>query len=142
MRGAFNTRRERRKPYINIINLVDVLFLLLIFFMISSTFRQHLGIDIALPQAATSSSHEQSQQEIVVSQSGDLYFGDQKVDEQGLHVAIAKLVQDNPKAALVLRADEGANFGRVIRAIDIAREVGGTKLIIPTKFREALGPKS
>jgi len=141
MQGAFNTPRQRRRPYINVINLVDVLFLLLIFFMISSTFRQQLGIDIALPEAATSTSQETKTHEIVVSRDGDLFFGDQKVDEAGLHAAVANLMEKDPKAELVLRADEAANFGRVIRAIDIAREVGGSKLIIPTKLKETMVSK-
>ncbi|MBI5091993.1 MAG: biopolymer transporter ExbD [Candidatus Hydrogenedentes bacterium] len=142
MRGAFNQRRERRKPYINIVNLVDVLFLLLIFFMISSTFRQHLGIDIMLPEAATSTNLDVKPHEIVVSQAGELFFGDQKVDEAGLHAAIAELLKTDPKADIVLRADEGANFGRVVKAIDIAREVGGSRLIIPTRFKESGTPQS
>ena len=46
------------------------------------------------------------------------------------------LLEENPEAVLVLRADEGADFGRVVRAIDITRSAGGAKLIIPTRYQD------
>lgn len=113
------------------------MFLLLIFFMVSSTFREHYGIDIALPDAETADPHKIQAHEIVVSAEGQYYFGQQAVDESGLRASLADVLKKEPEAPWVLRADERADFGHVIRAIDIARAVGGTKLIIPTRYRAA-----
>ncbi|HOZ46184.1 MAG TPA: biopolymer transporter ExbD [Candidatus Hydrogenedentes bacterium] len=134
MEDIFDTRgrKRKRKPTINITPLIDVMFLLLIFFMVSSTFREHTAIDIALPTAQTASSHPQAPLEIVVRKSGDLYFGTEPVDEQALKRALTEVLQGDADAVLVLRADREADFGRVVRAIDIAREVGGGHLVIPT----------
>lgn len=126
-------RRHRRRPHINITSLIDVMFLLLIFFMVSSTFRTHLGIDLTLPQAETALEREVTLHEITVTQSGDFYFGQQRVDETGLRTTMRQLLETDPEATLILRADARADFGRVVRAIDIARDVGGTKLVIPTQ---------
>lgn len=133
MSGAFRMRRHRRHPHINITSLIDVMFLLLIFFMVSSTFRAHLGIDLTLPEAETATAREVSTHEITVTESGDYYFGQQRVDEAGLRASMTTLLEAEPGATLVLRADEKADFGRVVRVIDIARDVGGTKLVIPTR---------
>jgi len=71
--------------------------------------------------------------EITVTETGELYFGQQRVNEQGLRDSLVKLFHEDPKATLVLRADQKADFGTVIRAIDIARQIGGERLIIPTR---------
>ncbi|HIJ66360.1 MAG TPA: biopolymer transporter ExbD [Candidatus Hydrogenedentes bacterium] len=135
MSSAFNMRRRRRKPAINITSLIDVMFLLLIFFMVSSTFRHQLGIDVQLPDADTAAMQEMRSHEIVVTERGEYYFGQRKVDEEELREAIVRALEPEPTASLVLRADERADFGKVIRAIDIARDVGGTQLIIPTEYQ-------
>ena len=134
MSAPFNARRHRRRPSINITSLIDVMFLLLIFFMVSSTFREHFGIDVTLPEAQTAERADVTTHEITVSQEGQFYFGQRLVDEEGLRRAITDLLADDPEASLVLRADDKADFGRVIRAIDIAREVGGTRLVIPPRY--------
>lgn len=140
MDSPFGIRRYRRKPSINITSLIDVMFLLLIFLMVSTTFRQQLGIDVDLPEAGTASAQEMRPHEIVVTRNGEYYFGEQRVDEAGLREAIVKALESEPEASLVLRADEQADFGKVIRAVDIARDVGGTRFIIPTRHPENTKP--
>lgn len=135
MNSAFRGR-PRRRPTINITSLIDVMFLLLIFFMVSSTFREHLGIDVTLPHAETAVERKLEPHEITVTAKGDFFFGQQLVDEAGLEESILALLRENPEAVFVLRADENAGFGRVVRAIDIARDAGGAKLIIPTRYDE------
>ncbi|MBN2307392.1 MAG: biopolymer transporter ExbD [Candidatus Hydrogenedentes bacterium] len=134
MTAPFNARRHRRRPSINVTSLIDVMFLLLIFFMVSSTFREQFGVDVDLPAAETAARTETTTREIVVSADGTMYFGHEPVDEAGLRLAITALLKEDPEGSLVLKADEKADFGVVIRAIDIARDVGGTRLIIPTRY--------
>ncbi len=139
MASAFGGR-PRRRPTINITSLIDVMFLLLIFFMVSSTFREHLGIDVTLPHAESAVEQTVETHEITVSVEGEFFFGEQRVDETGLRESIVMLLRDEPDAVLVLRADEGASFGRVVRAIDIARSAGGARLVIPTRYEDAPTP--
>lgn len=136
MDGAFGTRRHRRKPFINITSLVDVMFILLLFLMVSTTFRTQKGLDISVPQAATATPQEQDARSISVTRNGDYYFAGVQVDENGLRAAIAETLKKDPKSVLMLEADEGAEFGKVVRAMDIAREMGGEKMVIPTRMPE------
>lgn len=140
MPGAFNSHRHRRRPMINLTSLIDVLFILLLFLMVSTTFRQQLGVDITLPKAATAGQKSVVDHEIAVTATGDLYFGSSKVNENELRAGISELLKREPDATLVLRADEGADFGPVLTAIDVAREVGGNKLVIPTRPRQESQP--
>lgn len=137
MSGPFNVHRARRRPTINITPLIDVMFLLLIFFMVSSTFRDDFAVDVTLPEAATAEQVDSSDHVIAVDADGALYFAGQPVDEAGLDRAVRSVVEADPEATLVLKADEGANFGSVMLAIDTARGAGGSRLILPARLRDA-----
>ncbi len=132
MNGAFNTPGTKRKPAINITPLIDVMFLLLIFFMVSSTFKEYTGMDITLPKASQSSAQNASMHEIVVDREGNYYLKGAPKQPDQLRTELAALLKDNLDSTIVLRADTEADFGQVLRAMDIAREVGGDRLIIPT----------
>lgn len=133
MSHPFGVRRHRRRPSINLTSLIDVMFLLLIFFMVSSTFRHGFGLDVSLPEAETAAESEMSPNEIVIDARGNFYLSGKPVNEAGLREGITKLLKENPETTLILKADKEADFGRAVTAIDIARSVGGTHLIIPTE---------
>jgi len=133
MSQPFGMKRHRRRPHINLTSLIDVMFLLLIFFMVSSTFRHGYGLEVDLPQAETAAEAQITPEEIVIDKRGNFYFAGNLVDEIGLRDAIVALLEKDPGATLILRADEAADFGRAITAIDITRSVGGSRLIIPTE---------
>lgn len=133
MSQAFGASSKRRKPSINITSLIDVMFLLLIFFMVSSTFREESeALDITLPRAGSAAAQSLDYFEISVIADGTLYFEGEEAGEAELRAALESLVAADPEAKVVLRADAGADFGDAIRAIDIAREAGVVNLIIPT----------
>lgn len=135
--GPFNATKRRRHPTINVTSLIDVMFLLLIFFMVSSTFKQDSAIDITLPQAESATTQELTVNEIMVDSEGQAYLSGQAVDELQLRAKLEALLQENPNAPLVLRADENADFGKVLRVIDIARSLEAPNLVIPTAPMQA-----
>lgn len=136
MAGIFNSPQHKRKPSVNVTPLIDVLFLLLIFFMVSSTFREDLAIDITLPAAESAVNQDVTAKEIAVDRAGIFYFEGRSVSEQELRRALRSVLEDDPRATLVLRADDRADFGRVLRVIDIARDLNVDNLIIPTDLLE------
>ena len=135
MQGPFGIWRRRRRPNINITPLIDVMFLLLIFFMVSSTFRERLGIDITLPESETATEQETGRHEISVGRDGRLFFDGARVTRVELRGGLVELLAREPAAEIVLRADKDAAFQHVVAAMDIARDVGGAKLVIPTAWR-------
>lgn len=111
------------------------MFLLLIFFMVSSTFSDGLGIDVTLPTAESSTRQEAGPYEITVTKDGDIYFQGEARDEDELYTALEAALKAEPELTFVLRADEEADFGRVVLVIDTARRVGGDRIIIPTAIK-------
>jgi len=137
MDGAFGASRRKRKPGINITPLVDVMFLLLIFFMVSSTFRTEVGLDILLPQAATASAQPEAPHIIYLEADGTIQFNGEAVPSGGLRGALEEALVQNPEALFKLTADRAVPFEAAVAAIDTAREAGGERLIIET---DAFGP--
>lgn len=109
------------------------MLILLIFVMASSTFRQHFGIDITLPAAATATAQQRVPHEILVLASGAIQWAGQTVTPEQLRAALRQAIEHDPEAAFVLRGDKAAPFQNVVTAIDIARDAGGQRLIIPTE---------
>ncbi len=134
MSGIFGAKTHRRKPSINITPLIDVMFLLLIFFMVSSTFREYMGIDIELPKAESATEQQQAPNEIAVDQHGNYFLDQERMELLELEDALRSLLETDPEAAIVLRADEQASFQQVVMVLDLTRKIGTHRLIIPTQF--------
>jgi len=125
--------RPRRKTVINITSLIDVIFMLLLFFMISSTFLEQPGIKLELPAARTEAVAEPQEYVLTIDGKGGLFLNRQAVDMDGLEAAIRNVVPKMKDAALVLKADKETAHGLVVRVMDLAKRGGVKKLIIGTK---------
>lgn len=135
MRFKFRTRRKGR-ALINITSLIDVLFLLLIFLMVSSTFLEQPGIQLELPEAQSSVLVEQKEFTLFVSQNGTLFLNDSEISLEDLEVRIRKALPGMKDGALVLKADKDVNYGLVVGVMDAVKNSGLKKLIIGTRIKE------
>lgn len=134
MNQAFGRANRPRRPNINLASLIDVMFLLIIFFMVSTVFRNNSGIDITLPAAATSAEQQEAPYEIFIQDTGAITFRDSpEITLETLEAEMKALLAREPDARLALSADENADYKSFIAVIDLARRVGGEKLIIRTQ---------
>lgn len=122
------------ETFINLIPLVDVVLLLLIFFMLSTTFitiRQ--GIRVDLP--TTTTPQEKIEENIVVSITKDnqLYIGKKWVKEEDL-VTLLKEEMKKKEALILVNADKNVKHGKVVRIMDLAKQAGAHKLGIITSM--------
>lgn len=125
--------RPRRKVIINITSLIDVIFMLLLFFMITSTFLEQPGIKLELPEAKTSVEGEPQEYVLSVDKKGAMFLNRQPVTMAGLEDEIKKVLPRMKDSALVLKADQEIAHGLVVRIMDLAKRGGVKKLIIGTK---------
>jgi len=125
--------KPRRKVVINITSLIDVIFMLLLFFMITSTFLEQPGIKLELPTAKTSTNTEPQEYVLTVDKKGELFLNRQPVTLAGLEAEIRKALPKMKDGALVLKADQEITHGLVVRVMDMAKRGGVRKLIIGTK---------
>lgn len=123
-------RTEIEKGQLDIAPLIDVVFLLLIFFMLTSNFVFQPGIKVRLPKAVTS--EVISSENIVVAVTGqDLLFLNDKPITISQLVSELKVAAKNNRS-LLLKADTGASLGRVVEIWDLCRELGIAQINIAT----------
>ncbi|MBN2400310.1 MAG: biopolymer transporter ExbD [Candidatus Aminicenantes bacterium] len=125
--------RPRRKMVINITSLIDVIFMLLLFFMITSTFLEQPGIKLELPTAKTSAHNEPQEFVLTVDKKGGLSLNRQTLTLVELESEIRKVLPRMKDGALVLKADQEISHGLVVQVMDLAKRGGVKKLIIGTK---------
>jgi biopolymer transport protein ExbD len=128
--------RKKGKALINITSLIDVLFLLLIFLMVSSTFLEQPGIQLELPEARSSVLVEQKEFTLYVNRNGDLFLNDIKISLNDLAARIKEALPRMKDSALILKADKDVNYGLVVEVLDAVKNSGVKKLIVGTRIKE------
>lgn len=130
-------RKQSEEPRIDLTPMVDVVFLLLIFFMISTTFVETPGISIKLPEASSQTiDREPKEVKIYLSREGDIYHRDQKISLDGFKSLLAKHQSEAERTTVLLLADQESRHGKVVALMDLARDAGFVKLAIATEQRK------
>jgi biopolymer transport protein ExbD len=124
--------KRRRHPVINITSLIDVMFLLLLFFMVTTTFSEHPAIKLELPTARTGEPSKLEQLTLSIDKKGQMFLNNAPVQEAELRNRL-RGAAEKPDATLVLRADKDAPYGFVIRAMDISRQSGIRRIVSLTE---------
>lgn len=130
-------RQQREEVTVNLTPLIDIVFLLLIFFMVSTTFTQESHLSIDLPEAAANDQRvPPASIEVVVSTAGDYSVNDQPLVNQQLETlkrAIFKVLDGRKTAPLIITADANATHASVVRAMDAAGQLGLINISITTR---------
>ena len=126
---------SRRKARIEIIPLIDVIFFLLVtFMMISLSMIKNQGINVNLPAARTSASEDRSKSvTIAVTETGDVYLDKEKISMSVLPQALKELKIQYPDLKVFINGDAKAYFESAIKVLDEVRVAGITKVAIQTK---------
>lgn len=136
---VFRPSRRRRRVSLNLTSLIDVLFLLLIFFMLTSTFRQVGEMELELPESSTSSPAPAGQEvkptEVVLRADGSVLLDGEAIDQEQLVQRLRERVAAREDARVMLNAEADARHADVVRLIDIVREVGFAGLSLGTQLR-------
>lgn len=140
------TSRKSEEPELNLISLVDIFLLLLVFFMISTTFRDEAGIKIRLPEASEKAAMTKQQEVIEVSVSAD---GNYRVNGQALintssatlASAIVKVANERRDIPITIRADARAAHQSVVTAMDVVGRLGFSVVSIATVNTQTTGAR-
>jgi biopolymer transport protein ExbD len=127
---------NQEEPEINLTPLIDVVFLLLIFFMVSTTFEHQSRIQIELPEAtAQPNKAEDESLEILIDAQGRYFLGDQQVvntELKTLKGAIRKAVGEREAMPVIIRADARTPHQAVVRALDATSQLGLVHISLAT----------
>jgi len=124
------------KTDVSLTPLIDVVFLLLIFFMVTTTFNQHANLRVELPEASnTVQSSEENKIEVIIDKNGQYYInGTSLLDQQSrtLLTALSKIMQKNSVEKILIRADAMAPHQSVVSVMDAAGKLGLNQISIAT----------
>jgi len=134
MRLQYHTTEE---PSVDLTSLIDVVFLLLIFFMVSTTFERQALLKVDLPEASEVEDRPDLPEslELVIDSEGRMYLNDMRLvdsTEQTIRAAIQEAVGDDRTLPLILRADRLTAHHHVVTAMDVAAQLGFQNLSIAT----------
>lgn len=128
--------RQRPEPDVNLTPLIDVVFLLLIFFMVSTTFLKEADFKVDLPESSQEpGAAEQPRLEVVVDAAGRYFVNGQALTDSRLHTlkqALSEAAGDERSRPLVIRADAKTAHQAVVTAMDAAAQLGFKHLAIAT----------
>ncbi len=131
-REANRFSRTDEESDINLTPMLDVVFIMLIFFIVTATFIKQAGIDVFRPLAETAIQKPTVSVLIAIGPNGDIWVDNQKVDEAGVRAQIEKLHAENPKGGLVVQADKAAKYQKVAAVLAAARAAGLSEVAIST----------
>lgn len=126
-------RTQEIETHLEMTPLIDTVFLLLIFFMLTSTFIVQPGIKIKLPLAKTAGSQTKKDLVITITQDNLIYLNGKKINIKNLPQKLKMEKEVSRKDLLIIKADKQVRHGKVVEIMDIAREAGMEKLAIATK---------
>lgn len=129
-------RAKLEEPGLGIAPLIDIVFLLLIFFMVTSHFDVASGVRIELPKVAgTTHDQRESKVTIIIDKDGQSYLEGEKIDMKGLGERLRNLVQEKNEVHLVLQADKDSRHGVVVQAMDVAKTAGVRSIVIAAQWK-------
>ena len=125
-----HTREEGGAAAINLTPLIDMVFILLIFFAVNSTFVRQPGVDVEQPVAQSTTVQPASTVLIAVTATGEIWIDKRKVDIRRLRGAVERMLVETPDAAVVVLSDQESRTGLVVEVIDQARLAGAGKVAL------------
>jgi biopolymer transport protein ExbD len=139
-----NLRRSRsEEPDVNLTPLIDVVFILLLFFMVSTTFQRESEINIELPEASAEPVEEREEMlELVIDAEGHYFIDEQQVvntELETLKQAIQKFLGERSEIPVVIRADRLTPYESVVRAMDATAQLGLVQMSLATSQPESAG---
>ena len=125
---------RRGKTEVSLTPLVDIVFILLIFFLITSTFVQNPGIEVELPKATSTSAKVESDNIIMaVTKDGVVIHEGKPMSPESLRARLAEHFKNRADQMVVIQADATAHHGKVVEVMDIAQSAGFHRLAIATE---------
>ncbi len=126
---------DEEESEINLTPMLDVVFIMLIFFIVTASFIKESGIDINRPEAATAERKERGNILVAISDTGQIWIDRRQVDIRAVRANIERLHAENPQGAVVIQADPDSKHGLLVQVMDAARLAGVANVSIAAEIR-------
>jgi len=116
--------QEEEAEEINMTPMLDVVFIMLIFFIVTASFVKEAGIDVNRPEAATAVKKDRANILVAISDKGEVWINKRQIDIRAVQANIERLKAENPQGSVVIQADKKATTDILIKVMDAARAAG------------------
>ena len=131
-------RRTMKRARIEIIPMIDTIFFLLVFFMISTlSMARYSGLPVNLPKAATGQQPASESAAVTITPDGKVYVDKKEVPRETFRTVLQQRLSVKPDLLILINADERVEHGRVVDVMDAARQAGVAKMAIAVKPRDS-----
>lgn len=130
MRQMFAAQAEEEESKIDITPMLDVVFILLIFFIVTATFIKEAGIEVNRPDAATATVQEKANILIAITATDEIWINRRRVDIRQVRPNIERLKAENPQGTVVIQADKDSRNEVLVQVMDASRSAGVFEIAI------------
>lgn len=136
MRRSFSHLNEAEaEGEIDITPMLDVVFIMLIFFIVTASFVKESGIEVNRPDASTAQSKPRASILIAINANDEIWINKRQVDESQVRANIERLHAENPQGSVVIQADEEARTRKLVAVMDAARQAGVYDVSLATEAK-------
>ncbi len=115
---------EEEEDAVNLTPMIDIVFIMLIFFIVTASFVKESGIDVNRPNAATAERKEKGNILVAISDDNQIWIDRRQVDPRSLRANIERMHSENPNGAVIIQADEESKNKLLVLVMDAARMAG------------------
>ena len=124
MRRRFLTQSSEQDSEINLTPMLDVIFIMLIFFIVTTSFVKESGIEVSRPNAATATEQKRASIFIAINNKGQIFLQKRQINIEAVRPNIEKLYAESPEGSVVIQADKNSETGLLIQVMDQIRSAG------------------
>lgn len=133
MKQHFQNLVDEEEAAIDLTPMLDVVFIMLIFFIVTASFVKEAGIDVNRPEASTAVNKDRANILVAISDTNEIWINKRRVDERAVQANIERLYAENPQGSVVIQADKKATTDTLIKVMDASRAAGVFDVSIATQ---------
>ena len=134
MEETYQIKRKHRKPEVALAPLIDMVFILLIFFMLTTTLVQQTGVEVKKPKAVSSQLLPRKNILVTVTKEREFFLEGKQLDWESFRNALAKRIAESPGDMVIINTDADSKLGPVVDVMDEAKRYGAQRLSIATAY--------
>ena len=132
-RSMISQASQDEENAIDLTPMLDVVFIMLIFFIVTASFIKETGIEVNRPEASTAVSKKNANILIAINNNNEVWIDKRRIDIRAVRSNVARMHAENPKGSVVVQADLKANVETLTSVVDAAREAGVYNVSVSTK---------
>lgn len=126
-------RREEEDAAIDMTPMLDIVFIMLIFFIVTTSFVKEAGIEVNKPEASQAESKPKANIFVAINDNGDIWMDKRMVDVERVQANLEKMLAEQATDTVIVQADEEAKHGKVMKVMDQIKAAGIDKIVVAGK---------